>query len=400
MTNIVFDLSNMFFRSMFIVGGYGKEGFTFGNQFEVDKLMRKVATDITYIIRQTNPSRVVFALDSKSWRKEIEIEENEGYKAHRTKSSHINWDNVFATMTEFGEILDQSGFIVTKVEKAEADDIMALWRDELLFNQNQHVILVSSDEDVRQLAAFFPYEPGKMVFSTIFNPFTSGRGGTKRLFVPAHFNEWLTKEEFGTIFDRGIDVDKDDFKNLINQGIAVEEVDGNQIGVKKVLCGDDGDNVPSIYSWIAKDSIGEPIINKKTEEPRIDRITNAKYQKIVDTLKISDYIDLMDNADEVKAMLKKISKLKTDPPFDIKKRIKRQCDLVILSSTLFPKSIVEEFSNKVEESLQRPQIYPQDWNVNTLLEGTRYVKSAGRSKYTGAESSIFREVDNIAKKLF
>jgi hypothetical protein len=109
----------MFYRSMFAVGGYnGPTMFTFDSQSELDQLMRKVATDITFIIRQLNPSRVVLTLDSKSWRKNIEIEENEGYKGQREKSEHLNWDNVFAIMNEFAEIAESNGFIYSKIENA------------------------------------------------------------------------------------------------------------------------------------------------------------------------------------------------------------------------------------------------------------------------------------------
>ena len=94
MTNLILDLSNLAFRSLFITGGFGSKKFTFDNQYELDQFIRKLAIDVSYIIRQTNPSRVLFALDSKSWRKNITIEENEGYKAHREKSKFINWDNV------------------------------------------------------------------------------------------------------------------------------------------------------------------------------------------------------------------------------------------------------------------------------------------------------------------
>ena len=128
MTNAIFDLSNMFFRSLFIVGGYGSKQYSFDNQFELDQLMRKVATDVSQVIRQINPSRVIFALDSKSWRKDISIDENEGYKAQRTKSAHINWDNVFKIMGEFADILETNGFIVSKFDKAEADDLISLWK--------------------------------------------------------------------------------------------------------------------------------------------------------------------------------------------------------------------------------------------------------------------------------
>ena len=78
MTNLVFDFSNMLHRSMFIVGGFGKNGYTFDSQYELDQLMRKLTTDIVSTIRQINPSRVIFTSDTKSWRKDIEIEENEG----------------------------------------------------------------------------------------------------------------------------------------------------------------------------------------------------------------------------------------------------------------------------------------------------------------------------------
>ena len=284
MTNVIFDLSNMFFRSLFIVGGYGAKNYSFDNQSEIDQLMRKVSTDVSFIIRQLNPSRVIFALDSRSWRKEISIDENDGYKANREKSGMINWDNVFNTMREFGEILNSNGFIVTKIDNAEADDIITLWRDKLLFDQSQHVIIVSADEDVRQLVSFFPYEPGKMVFSTVYNPFSTGKNATKRLFVPDHFNDWIEKLDGGDIFNRAIDVDKEDFKKLRdNEKVSIEEVNGEYIAMRKIFCGDDGDNVPAIYSWLS-------------DKGKTVRITESKFQKIIDYIGAKDYLDLLDKA--------------------------------------------------------------------------------------------------------
>ena len=55
MTNAIFDLSNMFFRSLFIVGGYGAKQYTFDSQYELDQLMRKVAT----IAREYSKERVI-----------------------------------------------------------------------------------------------------------------------------------------------------------------------------------------------------------------------------------------------------------------------------------------------------------------------------------------------------
>ena len=115
MTNLVFDMNNMLFRSAFIIGKFGSAGYTFDSQRETDELMRKIAMDITFLIRLINPSRVILAKDDKSWRKGIDIEENEGYKGTRKSAEHINWDNIFRIMDEFLEIAEQNGFIVTHI---------------------------------------------------------------------------------------------------------------------------------------------------------------------------------------------------------------------------------------------------------------------------------------------
>lgn len=382
MTNAIFDLSNMFFRSLFIVGGYGAKNFTFDNQTEVDQLMRKVSTDISYIIRQLNPSRVIFALDSRSWRKEISIDENDGYKANREKSGMINWDNVFNTMKEFGEILNSNGFIVTKIDTAEADDIICLWRDKLLFDQNQHVIIISADEDVRQLVSFFPYEPGKMVFSTVYNPFSTGKNASKRLFVSDHFNEWLEKQDNGDIFNRAINVDKEDFKKLRdNEKVLVEEVNGNYIAMRKIFCGDDGDNVPAIYSWL-------------NDKGKTVRITESKFQKIIDYIGAKDYLDLVEKAPIIYDQITEMAG--HTPSFrDMVNRLNRQIKLVVLSQHVFPVEIVDKFNQQVEEELRRPNVHPQNWNMNSLLEGTRYVRAS-----RGNEASIFKEIDRLNTQLF
>jgi hypothetical protein len=380
MNNLIIDLSNTFFRSLYRINGYNKGGYSFDNQFELDQLMRKVSTDISYIIRQANPSRIIFALDSKSWRKEISIDENEGYKANREKSTNVNWYNVFKIMKEFGEILDSNGFIVSQINNAEADDIIALWRDELLFNQNQHITIVSADEDIRQLVGFFPYDIKKMAFCVVYNP--DKRKGSNKLFIPKYFNEWLNTQEEGDIFNRAIDVDKEDFIRLKKNGnVEFEEIDGNYVALKKIFCGDDGDNVPAIFTWLNN--------NKET------RITDTKFKKIVENTNISDYIDVIDKKNSIKEELIKISGV-TKLPFDITDRLERQMKLVVLSNMFFPEQIVKDFQEQLANNIKKPNIHPQSYNMNTLLEGTKYVNSK-----KGNESSIFKEIDTIkSKKLF
>lgn len=388
MTNAIFDLSNMFFRSLFIVGGYGSKQYTFDNQTELDQLMRKVATDVSQVIRTINPSRVIFALDSKSWRKDISIDENEGYKAQRTKSAHINWDNVFKIMGEFADILETNGFIVSKLDKAEADDLIALWRKELLLNQNQHVIIVSADEDVRQLVG--KNTADKTAFCTVYNPFLQGKNASKKLFVPEKdFDEWLLDADPGDFFNRGIDVDKDDFKRIINDSkTKMEKVNGDQIVLRKIFCGDDGDNVPAIYTWL----------NDKGKEIRI---TESKFEKIADYIGATNPKDLMEKKDHIYDQLVNISGQR--PGFKMEDRLNRQMKLVLLDPSIFPDDIVKAFQNKVTEELSKPQVRPQNWNMVSILEGTRYVTAGGgKYKKPTTEASIFAEIDrvNLNKALF
>lgn len=393
MTNAIFDLSNMFFRSMFIVGGYGKKQYTFDSEKETDQLMRKVATDISSVIRQINPSRVIFALDSKSWRKNIPIDENEGYKGNRVKSEHINWTNIYKVMKDFSEIMKTNGFIVSQIDNAEADDLMALWAEELINNQNQHTILISADEDIRQLVRSKDV-PGDKIFSVVYNPFTMGRSSIKKLFVPDEFNSWLNDEDdFGDIFNRSIDVDKEDFTRIITADkVQVETINGKEIALRKIFCGDDGDNVPAIFSWIHKNKEGDVMLDKNGN-PKIARITPSKFVKIVESIEIEDYKDLHKKKKEILDQIVEISG--EQPTFKIQNRIDRQQKLVVLSSDLFPPKIVSTFNKEVEDFMSKAQVHPSSWNMLSMLEGTKYVSPQGKTS-SGNESSIFNEIDRIS----
>lgn len=400
MTNLIFDMNNMLFRSMFVLGGFGSKQYTFDAQRETDELMRKLAMDMSFLIRLINPSRVIFARDDKSWRKGIQIEENEGYKGHRKQSEHINWDNIFRILDEFLEICIDNGMIVTKIDTAEADDVIALWVDELLYNQKQHVIAVSGDEDIRQLVKASTNDKGHPVFATVFNPFMQGKNAARKLYVPEYsFNEWINTIGEADIWNMNaaIDVDKGDFKRIRDTDkVRVEEVDGNLIAMRKIFCGDDGDNIPSIYTWMTKTAKGD---DKEV------RITNAKFEKIYESLRNSpgeriDHNDLLKRKDKIFQGIKKVSK--STPPFKIEDRLKRQIKLVVLDKELFPPSIVESFNEIKEEQLVRPRPEIGNVNMNVMLQGTRYVKEKYGGRGQGTEAGIFKEIDrlNSNKQLF
>ncbi len=388
MTNLIFDLNNIIHRSLFVVGGYGQKYYTFDSQNEIDQLVRKLATDVAYITRLINPSRLIFALDDKSWRKKINIEENEGYKANRTKASNINWNNVYYALDDFANIMNNNGSIVTKIENAEADDVVALWTHELIDNQNQNVIIVSGDEDLRQLVRYKNTPDSKHIFATVFNPFMQGKNSSRKLYAPSYFEKWINEIEVVDIFNMkgSINLDKEDFKKIINaEKTKLEIIDGDMIVLHKMFCGDDGDNVPSIYTWL----------NDKGVEVRI---TNSKFQKIYEYLqnniktkidkKLSP-IDLFNNSDEILQAIKNVTK--QTPPFNMDSRVERQMKLVWLNTLLFPSSIVEKFHEIKVNDIEKQRINYSSLNMQNLLEGTKYLTN---KKYEN-ESSIFKQIDKI-----
>jgi len=402
MTNVVIDMNNMLFRSMFVLGGFGQKQYTFDAQREQDELMRKLAMDMSFLIRMINPSRVIFAVDDKSWRKGISIEENEGYKGHRKQSAAINWDNIFRILDEFLEICEENGMITTKIETAEADDVIALWRDELLYNQKQHVVLISGDEDIRQLVNM-TYDDDKPIFSTVFNPFMQGKNAARKLYVPeVEFNTWISQDEEADIWNMNaaIDIDKGDFRRIRDtEKVRVEEVNGNHIAMKKIFCGDDGDNIPAIYSWIAKEKDGSPKIDSKTGEPKKVRITNAPFEKIYESLKnqpneFVDHWTLINRKAKILQGIRKVAK--HEPTFKIEDRIYRQIKLVVLDKKLFPDSIVETFDKIKEEQLLKPRPEIGNMNMNFMLQGTRYVKASAGGTGKGTEANIFKDLDKLA----
>ncbi len=373
---------------MYQIGGFGPDSYTYEKEFELEQLMRKVAVDIAYTIRQIGPNRVIFALDSGSWRKGIEIEENEGYKGHREKSERIVWDNVYRTMDDFCSIMGKQGFIVSKVLNAEADDLMALWMDKLLFQKNEHVVFVSGDEDIRQLVGTWPYDAGKTAFATVFNPFTHKRGMNKKLFVPLGFEMWLNEEEgINDIFNTSTDPFKDTYRSILGSGVDLAEIDGEDIALRKVFCGDKGDNVPAIYTWMAKTAKDKPVQR---------RITKSVYEKIKKKLGIRDYADLNDHTD---AIYEEISaKAKHKPAFDMATRLDRQIQLTVLNRNEFPEEITEKFDATWEKGLDEQQKNLRNATMATLLEGTKYVSETNRAR--NDEADIFKEIDNISQQLF
>lgn len=390
MTTLLFDTTNILFRSMFAAQGFGAEYFTYDSGEECSKLMRKLCTDCAQIIRTINPSRVVFCKDAKSWRKQITIEENEGYKGQRKKDEKINWENIYNVLDEFSKIMEKNGYINCYIDDynggAEADDCIALWCEQI-YRNNGRAVIVSSDEDIRQLVKS-KNEDGKYSFITVFNPFKQGKNASKKIYHADGMIEWINKPNVMSLFDMTADGDKDDFARILNDpDIKFEYIVGKEIALRKLLCGDNGDNIPAFYTW-----------NKVTAKGKeaIDRITNSKYIKILENLQITSISDFDDEHKllALQEMIETFAKGKMN--CDVFKRFERQRALVELDSKNFPEHIVAKFNSMMLKDMARVKGVTNSMSVRMqdLLKGTMYLDD-NYSK--GTTASIFKDVDRISK---
>lgn len=394
MVNLLVDITNMFYRAMFSTSNYGKESsYTYDSEFECDQLMRKICTDLSLVIRQTKPTRVMLCKDSRPWRKDIEIIENEGYKGHRKKSAIINWDNIYKTQAEFFKIMTKKGFIVCDIDGAESDDIIAMWAEELFDNKNESCIILSGDEDVRQLIKSKDV-CGEHIFICALNPIKQGgKNPTKKIYHDGNLVRWANSEStvstFDLMFSSNIDTYKENIKVLVND-TQFEKivVNGDLIALNKYFMGDDGDNIPAFYTWMKTTKAG-----KETK----DRITPKKYEKIVEALNLTKISDIdLGKVRELKSIIEGFSKSEMD--VNILSRMERQQKLVELKSSNFPEHIVDFFKVNTEKWLNTKQsLVLQTVTMQDMLKDSRYISTeySALNVEPTTNASIFNDIEKL-----
>jgi 5'-3' exonuclease len=377
MNNIIFDGNYLFYKTLFVLSGYGgkKGSRALDTKQEQEIFIRKVATDMSHAIRQFgSPDRIIFAIDSKSWRKEIQIEENEGYKAHRKQDDTINWDNFYGCMNEFARVLENQGIIVSRIERAEGDDLMYLWSRYLL-KQGQNSIIVTGDKDSHQLIRLRDNN-----FVVIYNP----NSKTRKIYTDKGFKKWLHEEKID-LFDASSFMGRS--QDLIHN--ALEKTDMEEINpvtsiFRKVISGDGGDGVPSIFNWKTTTKSGE-IKNNRITEGRADKIIEYVTEK---NGKFTLF-QLPEFTDDIAVAIEKITKQKVDS-IKLKEKIERNLKLVVLSHKVIPTDIMENFLTHYKEKITLPTLVGKKYDISVLLEGSRFLKDPG-----SFQSDIFSGLNKL-----
>ena len=361
--NLVFDFNNIAMRALFTCSYGAGEGSvsTFDTDRECAVLIRKIATDMAYVMRIFSPDRTIVVCDAKSpWRNDLyDPTSDEEYKGTRVKDTSKNWDKIWEALNDYKKVLVNKGFVVTELDTAEADDLAALWKRELFTLLGENVVLVSSDRDWVQLIEY-----SNQRFCICFNTIADNKK-QKKLFVPEGFVEWLNNDNNSPkvdIFFNNYNPQRDKFKNIKQKDtkIAYTVENPNKVVLDKIFCGDDGDNAPSFYQYYKN--------GKKT------RITPTKAKKIYEELNITNVKDLCqaNEANALKPCIEKIMKKELDD-IDVNERLIRQRRLVELSPILFPERILSSFDFHQADMINVGYVPADSITFTTILQGSKYL---------------------------
>ena len=261
--------------------------------------------------------------------------------------------------------------IFSKAEGAEGDDLLMYWSDH--FNEaGENCIIITGDKDLHQLAKI-----SNKSWTTIWN----NNSKKNVISVPKGWkDDWLDKNESIDIFNMAsaISPEKERFKDFLKK-VQIEEIESRPFIFNKILIGDKGDSVPSVWSY-TKDN--NKIVN----------FTQKKAEAVYDAFLESEWSDksfsYLLNSEDSENFLDWLSGIvirtskgvdSTENRVKVKSNIIRNFKLMWLDRSMIPDFVakgclseIERGSNIEKRSVTLDRI--------KILEGTEWVTSGYQPK--------------------
>lgn len=400
MINILIDGNFISFSEFALFADYGKQKSPLKRERDQIAYIQGLSSRLFYILNSLpKGGRVVFCLDSRSWRKDF----MEKYKESREddKGNKGIMDNetkqiFYSLLAEFGEILESVGIHMSKVQGAEGDDLLFKWAK--YFNdKGENCIIISGDKDLTQIVKG-PEEPWTIVWSNKTN--------NNKIYSVNGWQDAIEQPTNNTIFEFNMADDKDTLSRMLREsGAAMQIMHSSHYILHKILIGDDGDDVPS--SWKMKTKTA------KTGEEKWVRVTDKKAEKIIEIITAPNVDMSLSCTEWLDVILKSIDPSKTILPYvnagisvskrmdeisgtllrvmgdvddkELRKKvtenIQRNAKLVWLMDDMLPYNVNEMINENISKSIENT-VAPNKakWNKNALLDGTRFgkIKTAPR----------------------
>jgi len=343
MINVCSDGNYIFHKTFGVFGGYGKDPAevleTTGDQ---SLFIQKISTDLCAALKKLpTGGRSIFTSDSKSWRKDVEIEEG-GYKSGERTG---DWSIFYSLLSSYTEHLETMGFIHSKVNGAEGDDLLYFWAD--YFNsKGEDCIIITGDRDLHQLAKW-KGDNWTVVWSN--------NSKNNLLTVPKDWEKrYLNKSSVASVFNMGdvMDLDREKLKKFSNN-LTIQEVNHRTFIFEKMLLGDKGDTVPSVWESVE-------VIKEKE---KVTRMTPSKSDKVMEAMDNSDwrdvdFIELIKNDEFLKwvsgvslRVLKAIDS--TENREKLIQNLLRNYTLMWLDKTVIPRWVIDDVIEELKRGLSK-----------------------------------------------
>lgn len=269
----------------------------------------------------------------KSWRKEM----LDSYKGTRVKDETIDWNWIFKEFEYFKDNIHET--IECKVYQAnriEGDDwIMALVKKHNKMKESN--IVISSDKDLQQLLAY--------KIDSWINIQIDDKSGSERIYVPEGYKLYLNSIEedsnddpFNLSASSGKWVEQ---LNKVIKSYSLEEINPYQLLFTKIVKGDSGDNIKSIYTKLTKTGKTQGIGDAGAE--KIWKMYNVDYGDVFNTKE-----DIL--KERIIESIEVVQKVKLDDIVKtlISKRIDENISLIELHYRHYPEDILDEILEQIQ----------------------------------------------------
>ena len=370
MINILIDGNYIFHKTFGVFGGYGTKdpAEILKTKGEQSMFIRKIATDLCASLKMLpTGGRLIFTSDSKSWRKDVEIEDG-GYKSNRVKDENVDWSIFFDLMLGFGKQLEKMGFVFSKIDGAEGDDLLYFWANH--FNQiGEDCIIISGDKDMHQMAR----STGEN-WTVVWN----SNSKNNVISVPSGWEEnWLNATGPVSIFElsTAMSPDKDKMKEFV-QKVSLERINPRDFIFNKMLVGDKGDAVPGVWEF-------------ETSPGKISRMSPKKAESVMESLvqskwANSSFSDLLDDEEFLDWVSGYTLRLMKDVDSrenrdKVAKNLLRNYTLMWLDHSVIPSWVTEKVDGEIIRGINLPRKSITLDRIK-ILEGTDWATTQSAPK--------------------
>ncbi len=363
MINILIDGNYLLHKTFGIFGGYGAKdpAEVLKTKNEQAMFIRKVATDLCAALRELPAGgRLVFTADSRSWRKDIEIEGG-GYKSNRVKDETVDWSIFFNLLDAFGKQLEKMGFIYSRADGAEGDDLLYFWAD-YFTTKGQDCIIISGDKDLHQLARW-KGDNWTLVWSN--------NSKNNVVSCPEKWKEnWLDHQPPVSIFEmsESAQPDKTKMKKWIEK-LLLNPITPRDFVFVKMLIGDDGDAVPGVWNFEATPGKISRMTPKKAEQ-LVESLHQSKWAQISFQELLED-VEFLDWAGGYILRLMKDLDSKENRE-KASRNLKRNYQLMWLDKVVMPEWVIANVLAEIKRGMNLDR-RPVTLDRIKILEGTEWV---------------------------